>query len=74
MTTLPGQDFIDAIVALNKACERIGVGHPTMIGMRTGKAIHAAEAAVRATHSRVDVRDVQGGFEVAGVAIKVRWD
>lgn len=73
MTDDPAGEFIDAINQLNRACAKLGVSNPTMIGMRTALGVNAVEAAIRATKRRVDLRDVQGGFVIAGVTVRVGW-
>lgn len=72
MTTSPGQDFIDALQAMIDACERMGVSRPTMIGMRSMLAVNAVEREVKGAIASGHIREVIGGFEVSGVAIKQR--
>lgn len=72
MSDDPAGEFIDAINQLNRACAKMGILNVSVIGLRTARAVNVVET-VKATRRRVDLREVQGGFEVAGVAIKVRW-
>lgn len=69
---LPGQDFIDAIMALNLACERIGIAHPALLGLRSGVAVNAVEAALQAAGKEHLIHQTTGGIEVLGVKIKPR--
>lgn len=70
--TSPGQDFIDAIVALKFACERIGIKPPALLGLHTGVAVNHVEQAIVAAGKADIIRETLGGIEVLGVKIKPR--
>jgi hypothetical protein len=71
MSSSPGQDLIDAIDAMNRACEQLGIGRPSMIGMSRMTAVHAIEAAIEAAGQKHKIQQIIGGIEVGKVAIKV---
>ncbi len=68
----PGEQIVSAILLLNDACERIGVMQPAIIGVRSAIAVNAIEAAINAAGKGAEVRQIIGGIEVRGVAIKPR--
>jgi hypothetical protein len=68
----PGQEFIDAVVALKFACERIGIKPPALLGLHTGTAVNLVEAAIIEAGQANLIRETIGGIEVLGLKIKPR--